>query len=72
MKASDIRSMQDDQLAEHVRTTREELFNLKFQHATGELENSAKVGLVKKELARALTVARERNIRIKATVPTEE
>ncbi len=72
MKASDIRSMQDDQLAEYVRKSREELFNLKFQHATGELENSANVGLMKKELARALTVARERNIRIKATVPTEE
>ncbi len=72
MKASDIQTMRNDQLAEHVRKTREELFNLKFQHATGELENTAKVGHVKKELARALTVARQRSIEIKANVPTGE
>lgn len=72
MKASDVQSMQNDQLAEHVRKTREDLFNLKFQHATGELENTAKIGNMKKELARALTVARQRSIQIKANVSSGE
>ena len=48
----------DDELAEHIATTREELFGLRFQHATGELENTAGLRRAKRELARALTVAR--------------
>jgi large subunit ribosomal protein L29 len=54
--------MADDQLVEFVGNTREELFNLRFQHATGQLENTARVGQAKRDLARGLTIARQRSI----------
>jgi large subunit ribosomal protein L29 len=62
MKAREVHDMADDQLVEFVGTAREELFNLRFQHATGQLENTARLGHAKSDLARALTVARERGI----------
>jgi large subunit ribosomal protein L29 len=61
-KAKEIRDMPNDELTEHVVTARRNVFGLRFQHATGELENSAGLGGAKRELARALTVARERGI----------
>ena len=54
--------MADDQLVEFVGNTREEIFNLRFQHATGQLENTTRMGQAKRDLARGLTVARERGI----------
>jgi large subunit ribosomal protein L29 len=54
--------MADDLLVEFVGNTREEIFNLRFQHATGQLENTARMGQAKRDLARGLTVARERGI----------
>jgi large subunit ribosomal protein L29 len=62
MNAKELRDMQDDELADQIRTARRELFGLRFQLATGELENTAGVGTAKRDLARALTVARERGI----------
>jgi large subunit ribosomal protein L29 len=62
MTARELRDLQDDELVEHVRTQRRELFGLRFQLATGELENTAGVGTAKRDLARALTVARERGL----------
>jgi large subunit ribosomal protein L29 len=62
MKAKEMRDMSADELAEHIRTARKDLFGLRFQHATGELENTAGLGTAKRELARALTLARERGI----------
>jgi large subunit ribosomal protein L29 len=64
MTAKDLRDMQDDELADQIRTARRELFGLRFQLATGELENTAGVGTAKRDLARALTVARERGMNI--------
>jgi large subunit ribosomal protein L29 len=64
MKASDVHELQDGELTEHIKTTRRELFGLRFQHATGELENTAGLGTTKKDLARALTVARQRGLDI--------
>ena len=61
-KAAEVHDMNDDVLVEHIRTTRQELFGLRFQHATGELENTAGLRAAKRDLARALTVARERGI----------
>lgn len=60
----ELRDMTDDQLVEHLRTAREESFNLRFQNATGELENTARLGFAKRDLARTLTVAAERGIDI--------
>jgi len=60
MRPRDIRDMNDTELREHLLTTRKDLFGLRFQHATGELENTAGLRGAKRELARALTIARER------------
>ena len=62
MKAPELRDLSDDDLVERVKTARREVFGLRFQLATGELENTAGVGSAKRDLARALTVARERGI----------
>jgi large subunit ribosomal protein L29 len=62
MNAKDLRDMNERELAEHLASARRELFGLRFQHATGELENTAGLRTAKRELARALTVAREREI----------
>lgn len=60
MRTSELRDMNDSELAEHVVTARRELFGLRFQHATGELDNTAGLKHAKREIARALTVQRER------------
>ena len=62
MKAAEVHGLDDDGLLHHVRNARHEVFNLRFQLATGQLENNARVKEVKKDLARGLTVARERGI----------
>jgi large subunit ribosomal protein L29 len=62
MTAKDLRDLTDEELAEHVRTQRREVFGLRFQLATGELENTAGVSTAKRDLARALTVANERGL----------
>ena len=64
MKAAELRDMSDADLREHVETARRELFGLRFQHATGELDNTAGLTRAKREVARALTVARERELEI--------
>jgi large subunit ribosomal protein L29 len=64
MKAGELRDMGDADLREHVLTARRELFGLRFQHATGELDDTASLKKAKQEMARALTVARERGIEI--------
>jgi large subunit ribosomal protein L29 len=61
-KAREVHDMSDDALIEHVRTSRQELFGLRFRHATGELENTASLRSARRDLARALTVARLRGI----------
>jgi large subunit ribosomal protein L29 len=62
MTAKEMRDLQDDELVEQIKTARREAFGLRFQLATGELENTAGVGTAKRDLARALTIARERGI----------
>jgi large subunit ribosomal protein L29 len=62
MRPSDIRDLTDNELHEHIQTARRELFGLRFQHATSELENTARLKSAKREVARALTIAREREL----------
>ena len=62
MKAADIRNMSDGELREHLATARRELFGLRFQHATGELDNTSGLNQAKREVARTLTVVREREL----------
>ncbi|HEX4280804.1 MAG TPA: 50S ribosomal protein L29 [Solirubrobacteraceae bacterium] len=63
MRASDVRDLTDTELREHIQTARRELFGLRFQHATSELENTAGLKRAKREIARALTIQRERELR---------
>ena len=58
--ARDLRDLTDTELAEHIATARRELFGLRFQNATGELENTAGLRAGRRELARALTIGSER------------
>ena len=60
MKARDLHDLSDEELAQKLADTRQELFNLRFQSATGALENSARLKLTKREIARILTVRNER------------
>ena len=62
MNAKDLRDMNEKELREHLATARKDLFGLRFQHATGELENTAGLRHAKRGLARALTIARQRGI----------
>jgi large subunit ribosomal protein L29 len=64
MQASELRDMLEPDLIEHIHTVRRELLGLRFQHATGELDNTASLRKAKQEIARALTVANERGIEI--------
>jgi large subunit ribosomal protein L29 len=62
MKPDEVHNLEDAQLVEFADTARKELFNLRFQHATGQLENTARLRAAKVDLARALTVARQRGV----------
>ena len=62
MKGSEVHALDDHDLVERLKQAREEEFNLRFRHATGELENSAALGAAKRDVARLLTVARQRSI----------
>ena len=59
MRASEIRDLNKDELEAKVRDLKEELFNLRFQHAINQLDNPMRLKLVKKDIARAMTVLRE-------------
>jgi large subunit ribosomal protein L29 len=68
MKAVEVHNLEDPQLVEFVDNARKELFNLRFQHATGQLENTARLKLAKQDLARGLTVASERGIDVETEI----
>ena len=62
MKAKEIRELTTAEIEQQVKTLKEELFNLRFQLATGQLENTARLREVRKSIARMKTVAREREL----------
>jgi large subunit ribosomal protein L29 len=62
VKSSEAHALNDQQLVERLRDAREEAFNLRFRHATGELEDTSRIGGSKRDVARLLTIARERGI----------
>ena len=61
MKASDLRARSQDELTEQVDTLGKEIFNLRFQRASGQLENTARVRQVRREIARIKTILGERH-----------
>ena len=64
MKARELRELSDEELAKRLAETREELFNLRFQDATGALDNTARLGLTKRDIARILGIQAERDNRL--------
>ncbi len=60
MKYSEVLELSDDELEFKEKELRQELFNLRFRKATGQLDNTARIGLLKRDLARVLTSRRER------------
>ena len=63
MKATEIRDLADTDLAQKLKDTRAELFNLRFQLATGQLDNTGRIAIVKKDIARLHTEVRTRELR---------
>jgi large subunit ribosomal protein L29 len=61
MKAQEIRELESDELHARIAELKEELFNLRFQLATGQLDNHARLQIVKREVARIRTILRERD-----------
>jgi large subunit ribosomal protein L29 len=64
MKAKEMRDMEDAELGKQIGVLRKDVFGLRFSNATGELDDTAGVGRAKRDLARALTVARERGLKL--------
>ncbi len=65
MKAADIRQMTDDQMRDEIERLKKEQFNLRFQRATGQLENTARVRQVRRDIARLTTVTAESRAKAK-------
>ena len=65
VKGSDVHALSDHDLVERLKQARQEAFNLRFRHATGELENTAGLREARSDVARLLTVARQRGIDLK-------
>jgi large subunit ribosomal protein L29 len=61
-QAAELRGLTDEQLLERVESAKEELFNLRFQLATGQLDDSSRIRKVRHDIARIATVMREREI----------
>ena len=62
--AAPMRTLEDDELVTKLREAKEELFNLRFQAATGQLENNSRLRVVRKDIARIYTLMRERELGI--------
>ena len=62
MKPAELRQIDDDELERRLTEAREELFNLRFQHVTGQLDNHARLNQVRKDIARINTILREQEI----------
>jgi large subunit ribosomal protein L29 len=60
LRARELRDLSDEELVRRLAESRENLFNLRFQMATGALENTARIGLAKRDIARILTLQAER------------
>ncbi len=72
MKASEIRDLSGDEAQRRLLETKEELFNLRFQNATGQLDNNRRLQLVRRDIARIYTVMRERELGIVTVEDAED
>ena len=65
MKVNEIRDLSPDEQGDKLKSLKEELFNLRFQHATGQLENPMRIRDVKRSIAQIKTIQRERELKIR-------
>ncbi len=65
MKAREIRDLEPEEFAEKLVELKKQLFNLRFQHNVGQLENTTMLSNVKKDIARLYTISREKNVNIR-------
>ena len=65
MRGGEAHNLKDDELVAKLLEAKQEAFNLRFQHATGELENTARLSAAKRDVARLLTVAKQRGIDVR-------
>ena len=72
VSAGELRESTDDELVDRLRESKEELFNLRFQLATGQLPNNRRLRVVRREIARMYTVLRERELGLAAGPSGEE
>ena len=63
MKAGDVRALSPDQLGDELLKLKKEQFNLRFQRATGQLENTSRVRQIRRDIARVQTIARQKRVR---------
>ncbi|WP_433891835.1 50S ribosomal protein L29 [Streptomyces sp. CA-111067] len=70
-KATELRQLGDEELVGKLREAKEELFNLRFQGATGQLENNSRLKTVRKDIARIYTLMRERELGIETVESVE-
>jgi large subunit ribosomal protein L29 len=62
VKAAEVHDLKDDELVAKLLDAKQEAFNLRFRQATGELENTARLSVARRDIAKLLTVAKERGI----------
>jgi large subunit ribosomal protein L29 len=72
MQVQDLRVLEVDELGGRLRAARRELYELRFKHAVGQLENSSQISKVRHDIARIMTVLRERDFGILASTPEPE
>ena len=72
VSAGELRDLTEDELVEKLRESKEELFNLRFQMATGQLTNNRRLRVVRREIARVYTVLRERELGLASGPSGEE
>jgi large subunit ribosomal protein L29 len=70
-QATELREVADDELVTRLKEAKEELFNLRFQNATGQLDNNRRLQTVRRDIARIYTVMRERELGISAAATDE-
>ena len=71
MNGADVHALSDQDLVEALRNARQDAFNLRFRHATGELENTAGLAASRRDLARLLTIAHQRGIDVEKELRTK-
>ncbi len=72
MKIDELTMLEADELDGRLRTARRELYELRFKHAVGQLENSSQISKVRHDIARIMTVLRQRDFGVLATAPAPE